>query len=113
MITVKSKEELENAIKAGHKEIYVSGKDLQAACYLACKYQNLRSAMSSIAATIMSKVGKTAVISESTAIIITLFICITAVSIVAIIYKCDVEIDYKNGKLFVKRSYEKSVIYWS
>lgn len=81
MITVKSKKELENAIKAGHKEIYVSGKDLQAACYLACKYQNLRSAMSSIAATIMSKVGKTAVISESTAIIITLFICITAVSI--------------------------------
>ena len=72
-------------------------------CYLACKYQNLRSAMSSIAATIMSKVGKTAVISESTAIIITLFICITAVSIVAIIYKCDVEIDYKNGKLFVKQ----------
>lgn len=103
MITVKSKEELENAIKAGHKEIYVSGKDLQAACYLASKYQNLKSAITSITKTIMTKVGTPAVISEGTIIIISLFICVTAVSIVAIIYKCDVEIDYKDGKVTVKQ----------
>lgn len=103
MITVKSKEELENAIKAGHKEIYVSGKELQAACYLASKYQDLKSAMSSITATIMSKIGTAAVISEGTAIIISFFICASAVAIVAIIYKCDVEINYKDGVLIVKQ----------
>lgn len=102
MIIVKSKEELENAIKAGHKEIYVSGKDLQAACYLASKYQDLKSAMSSITATIMSKIGTAAVISGGTMIAITISICITAVAIVAIIQKCKVKINYLDGTITVE-----------
>lgn len=102
MITVKSKEELENAIKAGHKEIYVSGKDLQAACYLASKYQNLKSAIASITKTIMTKVGTPVVISEGTIIIISLFICVTAVSIVAILKKCKVKINYLDDTITVE-----------
>lgn len=102
MITVKSKEELENAIKAGHKEICVSGKDLQAACYLASKYQDLKSSMSSITATIMSKIGTAAAIESGVIVAITISICITAVAIVAILKKCKVKINYLDGTITVE-----------
>lgn len=99
MITVKSEKELENAIKAGHKEIYVSDEELQAACYLVNKYQNLRS---SITAAIMSKIGTPAVISEDTVIIMSFGICATAVAIVAIIQKCKVKINYLDGTITIE-----------
>lgn len=102
MITVKSKKELEDAIKAGHKEIYISDKKLQAACYLASKYQNLESTLSSISEIIMSKVGGMAVISEGAMIVITISICITAVAIVAIIHKCKVKINYIDGTITIE-----------
>lgn len=102
MITVKSKRELENAIKAGHKEIYVSDKKLQAACYLASKYQGFKSVMSSITTTIMGKKVTCGAISDGTLIVVTLYICITAIAIVAIIKKCKVKINYNDGTITVE-----------
>lgn len=104
MITVKSKEELEKAIKAGHKEILVSGKKLQAACYLASKFQSLSSEKEIFTKNIMSNVGTAAAVSEATVIFITITICITAISIIAIIKGCNVKIDYLNGKITVKNN---------
>ncbi len=102
MITVKSKKELEIAIKAGHKEICISDKKLQAACYLASKYQNFESTLVSIPVIIMSKVGGMAVISEGAVVAITISICITAVAIVAIIKRCKVKINYLDGTITVE-----------
>lgn len=101
MITVNNKKELENAIKTGHKEIYISDKKLQAACYLASKYQNTKSAMASISATIMSKIGTAAAIEGGAIVAITISICITAIAIIAIIKEYNVKIDYINGKIFI------------
>lgn len=94
MVIAKNKRELENAIKAGNKEIYISGKRLQAACYLVSKYQGAKES-------IMNEVGCNLVVS-GTAVIVTITICLTAVTIFAMTKKYNIKIIYDGEKIEVK-----------
>lgn len=101
MITVKNKNELEKAIASGYDEIFIDNVKLQAACYLASKYQKFKLGKKSIIDNMRQ--NNAIACSSGEVIVVTMILCITVVAIIAILNKYNVEIDYKNGKITVKK----------
>lgn len=91
MRTVRSKKELEEAIKAGEPEVIVEGMRFKLACKGASKVQKIK-----------RKIGGYApygAISENTALILVVIATITGLAIIAMCKKYNVEIDYLEGKM--------------
>ncbi len=103
MITINSKSELEQAIKQGQTEFIIADKKTRAATLLANKIRHFK-ASDLVPSLFKKKTPYWGAIAEVTSVAITLIVCVTAISIVAILknYNVDLNIDPQTGKTTAK-----------
>ncbi len=102
MTTVNSKSELEQALKQGQTEFIIADKTTLAATMLANKVRNFK--VSDLIPESLIKNSACGAVVEVTGVVITLILCITAISIVAILknYNVELVIDPRTGKTTAK-----------
>lgn len=102
MTTVNSKSDIKEALKRGETEFYTTNKTLLSAAALVAKFQSLSLPMFTDKLKSIEGVQNFA-ISELTIITVTMMVCITAIALYGLFKEYDVDVDYDNGKIKLRK----------